>query len=52
MRIFHDQRQVVEIAVLAVAMAKAREDAKHFQMKLQVYGLEIAIKGIDIGVNR
>src|SRR3546814_9278491 len=44
------QRQVVEVAALAVAIAQPAEDAEHFQMPLQAHQIEPAAEGGAVGI--
>eukprot|EP01022_Parablepharisma_sp_SALTPOND_P033110 TRINITY_DN881_c1_g1_i15.p1 TRINITY_DN881_c1_g1~~TRINITY_DN881_c1_g1_i15.p1 ORF type:complete len:1351 (-),score=485.80 TRINITY_DN881_c1_g1_i15:36729-40781(-) len=50
--VFHDQRQVLQVAVLAIAMPQAGEDAQHLEVALQAHPLEVAVEGIDVGRDR
>src|SRR6478609_7885298 len=49
--VFHDQRHVVEVTVLAIAVIETSEDAQHFKMALHAHEFEITIEAVDIGID-
>src|SRR4051812_36983633 len=48
----HDERHVVYVAGLAVAMAQAREDAEHLDVPLHAHPLEVAPELAEVGIHR
>ena len=51
-RVAPDQRQVLQVAVLAVAVGQAREDAQHLQVALQAHPLEVAPEQAEVLLHR
>jgi hypothetical protein len=49
-QIVHDQRHVLQITGLAVAMAQAGEDAEHLDVALHAHPFEITVELAEIGL--
>ena len=48
----HHARYVVQVGVLAVAVAEAGEDAEHLDLPLRAHPLVVAVEVVEVGVNR
>ncbi len=51
-QVFHHQRHIFQVAVLAVAVVQTREDAQHLDVALNAHQLEVAVEFAEIFLHR